>query len=439
MKQPTSLNPVIRKALNSLDLQLESELQRYRSKKRKEESFGRVSSSSPAPRISTPLFVDLKSIPDVVSTPSPENSLEDQLLASSLKLDYHLEENSHEEHHLKLPNFKENIPHSDTKITAHLSLEEITSLIHQPKTKDEQKNLATPPVENKPPNEYLESSEQLLASLNEKQTPQSGENSQEGLNTPPSPKVKPSPLKYLATPLGIGSLLLLFLSGALVSSMVFAPETFSHLGLNHWLLGNQIPPDSQPPENTSIANNSTLGVTQGVNLTNEEFIPIELENLSTLQTNSDSVVTPPQSNEVTQNAPNPLNSTPQVSNPVTNNLPSANQPPVLNPNQDLASVLLPPSLLNQGNTVYTEPPTVIPLPPSGGETPDLNNKYLVVIPFSGDNSLNQVRQVVGEAFVRDFPDGKRIQIAAFDTQNEAQQFVTKLSQSGLSASVYTLN
>jgi len=441
MNKTTSLNPILKKALNSLDLQLENELQRYRKKRRKEQAEGLVPSTYSAPPISTPLFINLKSIPDLISNHSSSFESGDQLLPSnpsspSIKL----AQSAHDSglnggQNLKLPTF-ENTNSSPVKITTKISLEEISSLIHQPKPKENEENLVIPPVENKPPHEYLESSEQLLASLQQEEKQELKEETKKTTKKPKSSAQKTSFFKYLATPLGIGSLLLLFVSSALLSSLILSPESFSYLGLNNLILGNKSTPDVNSLEsNNSPPKNSNSVVTNGTNLTTQEFTPIELENLSTLESNTKSaptpVVIPPVTNTKIPNNPAPVPTTAPTTAPT----------PVLT-NNDLASVLLPPSLRSQGNQTYIDPPTV-PLPPNSNSsenptTNNSNNKYLVVIPYGGDRSLDQVRQVVKEAFVRDFPEGKKIQIATFANQNEAQQFVTKLAKSGLSASVYPL-
>jgi hypothetical protein len=463
MKQKTSLNPILSKALNSLDLQLETELQRYRRKKIKEKSFSRVGSNAPAPRISTPLFVDLKSIPQVQSTssfpstPIPENL---PLIAhsSELRLTQEApESSSHHEHKLQLPTFSDS-PHTPSAhITSHLSLEEISSLIHKSKEQKQQENLATPLEENQPPHEYLESSEQLLASLNEED--QETQISSTQVKENKHPQTKQTFFKYLTTPLGIGSLLLLFVSSALLSSLIFAPESFSYLGLNNWLSGKKSKTDADnlntnnPPVNNNLPAVSAPSVSNGASLTNEEFAPIELENLSTLESKAKPSVIPlpPTSVAPTPNQKNPANTTsnlpnnPQINPPINNsNIPPNLPNTVTQNNEDLASVLLPPSLMPPVNKPYIEPPTLLPPPNLNGNqnsttNNNINNKYLVIIPYNGEQSLNQVRQVIKEAFVRDFPDGKRIQLATFKTQNEAQQFVARLAQSGISASIYSLN
>ncbi len=62
--------------------------------------------------------------------------------------------------------------------------------------------------------------------------------------------------------------------------------------------------------------------------------------------------------------------------------------------------------------------------------------YYVTIPFTTEQGLADVRQSVEEAFVRQFSDGNRVQLGAFDSPQAAQQFVEELKSRGLTAQVY---
>lgn len=433
MNQINTLNPILKKALNSLDLQLENELQKYRQKRRKQRAEGSLNSSYVAPAISTPLMSNNQPTPELMTLDSELD--QDQAILSSISYsnDPNLTQSGSEEktqigRDLKLPNFESSQP-SKSKIIARISLDQISSLIHQPQ--GEKASVAE--VENKIPNQYLKSTEQLLASLQEEENTVKQTN-QTNLKVDKNSSLKTSYFKYLTTPLGVGSLLLLFVSSALLSTVILAPESFSYLGLNNLFLGNQTPPQPDNLNNNNLTSNSTVVVPKGINLTNEEFTPIQLENLSTLDSNIKAPVAPPVNN---LNPQTPTDSPPQT---LSQTVPSPPPAPVLTNNEDLASVLLPPSLRPQNQTNF-EVPTLPPAPnlkTDQATNQNLNQRYLVVIPFTGNNSLDQVRQVVKDAFVRDFPDGKKIQIATFDNQNEAEQFIQKLSRSGLSASVYTL-
>ncbi|MBE9064643.1 hypothetical protein [cf. Phormidesmis sp. LEGE 11477] len=62
--------------------------------------------------------------------------------------------------------------------------------------------------------------------------------------------------------------------------------------------------------------------------------------------------------------------------------------------------------------------------------------YYVTVPFSSEQALLQIRETISEAFVRQFADGNRIQVAAFDNAQSAQQFIEELKESNIAAEVY---
>lgn len=62
--------------------------------------------------------------------------------------------------------------------------------------------------------------------------------------------------------------------------------------------------------------------------------------------------------------------------------------------------------------------------------------YYVVADYTGDGSLAQARQVVADAYVRNFPVGARIQLGAFNSQADATTAVQRLQNQGLTVQVY---
>ena len=62
--------------------------------------------------------------------------------------------------------------------------------------------------------------------------------------------------------------------------------------------------------------------------------------------------------------------------------------------------------------------------------------YYVTVPFSTEQGLIEVRKAVEEAFVRQFSDGNRIQLAVFDNAETAQSFIAKLQMRGVQAQIY---
>lgn len=62
--------------------------------------------------------------------------------------------------------------------------------------------------------------------------------------------------------------------------------------------------------------------------------------------------------------------------------------------------------------------------------------YYVLVNDDGDRALEAARAIIGDAFVRDFPEGTRIQMGAFSIEAEANALVNQLQQQGIAASIY---
>ncbi|MFM6175727.1 MAG: SPOR domain-containing protein [Sphaerospermopsis kisseleviana] len=60
-------------------------------------------------------------------------------------------------------------------------------------------------------------------------------------------------------------------------------------------------------------------------------------------------------------------------------------------------------------------------------------RYYVVVDYSGDASLAAARRIVGDAYVRNFSSGAKIQMGAFSLAATAQNLVQQLQQQGISA------
>ncbi|MDA0672552.1 MAG: SPOR domain-containing protein, partial [Cyanobacteria bacterium] len=88
------------------------------------------------------------------------------------------------------------------------------------------------------------------------------------------------------------------------------------------------------------------------------------------------------------------------------------------------------------------PPRSAPAPaaaapaPATTPAPVAASTYYVVTNYTGDPSLNQARQVVGDAYVRNFPIGARIQLGAFSSEADAAAHADNLAAQGISAEVY---
>jgi hypothetical protein len=61
----------------------------------------------------------------------------------------------------------------------------------------------------------------------------------------------------------------------------------------------------------------------------------------------------------------------------------------------------------------------------------------VVADYTGDPSLATARDVVGDAYVHNFPIGARIQLGIYDSEADAAAAAAALQNQGLAATVYT--
>lgn len=135
----------------------------------------------------------------------------------------------------------------------------------------------------------------------------------------------------------------------------------------------------------------------GPDLSANEFIHLDLENLSALNMPQ----TMPQSAASSQSLP-------------------------LAPS---AGTVLPPIASNEGATSPTTTGIQAAAVPTG-------LTYYVTVPFTTEQGLFEIRKAVDAAFVRQFADGNRVQLAAFNNPESAQQFIADLKAQGIRAQVY---
>lgn len=477
VESTSSINPVLQAALSSLDVQLEEELARYRRQR-----LGRpVTTPKGLGRHQTRKPIDLIAVERVGTGPQrPALGMSTSPLASfplfNVQPDPEAAANAATQ---QTPSSQLNVaPASPGVVVAAPNQTDANS-----ETPPEQpSNLATVATSQAPPEDYLESSEQLLKSLAQETTP---------------PPKKPFAAKLL-TPLGIGSLLLLLLSGATAAFVLSNPSSFAAL---KQIFGTKTPtPAPSATEPTSMTGNSgkETAAVNGPDLATDEFVDLNLNTLSHLEANPKASPTP---------APVQVPSLPNLPNG------AVMQPvaPTVVPNTalprraaDLSSVLLTPS--PQGNLPYTPIPKVAPLPTPASNSGAVKSKstssesyrsfktntsksnqaksnntaakklntaksnttakqstkssapatkktvaekqpasptpvgipgyYYVLLNSNSERVLEQARTIVPDAYVETFPKGSRIQMGAFPTEAEAKTLIENLQQQGLAASIY---
>lgn len=115
-----------------------------------------------------------------------------------------------------------------------------------------------------------------------------------------------------------------------------------------------------------------------------------------------------------------------------------------------------PGSANTGQvTAEQSTPKAIPTPPGQGRSPQApqsqkpprsatpttatplrkDRYYYVLMNYASGKSLQQAQKVVKDAHVRKFPEGRRVQIGAFDDNQSAQKLVHELKRQGVPAAV----
>ncbi len=315
-----------------------------------------------------------------------------------------------------------------------------------------------------------------------------------GLSTPEMENREPSELGMLSsllTPLGIGSLLLLLLSSVTFGYLLMNPTSLWFLGENSASRsGNSgVPSAGTPP-------GSSTNLPTSPNLANQEFVDLNLDNLSNLPARpsptvpapaamptspvvvgavplgvpaspvpAEPAVTVPRQPESeggreTPDAPRATTSesresrpTRQVRRPRRSETTAAPEPrrssrpsqavttpassaPVRSPAASPAPVSpapASPTPAPAASTPSASPaPAVATAPAPASPRP---GRYYVVTEYSGDRSLNRARRAVNDAYVRNFNSGAKVQMGVFSEAERAEELTQDLQRRGIPAQV----
>ncbi len=455
------LHPVLSGALASLDIQLEEELTRYRRMRvnpdRTPRRANRRSASKPldlirvsgavdgspqvSPAIATPAQngVDLQRSPLTHQPNRPtDHSVSSTSSVDTATIPPHLQTSG-----LAIaPQPSENPLASDPANDTSLSQEQIEAIAK--------------PLSPQRLDDYLESSEELLKSLAEEEAAVQAER---GF------------VQSLLTPLGAGSMLLLLLSSAMFGYLVMNPSSVGRL----FTAGN----------NRSDGTGSNQGSQTGMispqpNLAAQEFKDLNLNTLGTLKADSAApqLSSTAPSSSAASPAPNvppqpTVTSTrlgttgslgasstgsqaPAPSAPLASRSEPAAAPPrqaappiktyepprpartYTEPRQSTATR---PDAIPSATRSYTPPAEIrksTPAPPVSTPVQTSSSSFdrKVVTHYDGDRTLEEVKKVVPDAYVRNFPDGARIQLGAFTNEADAEARAQQLRKQGISAEVY---
>ncbi|MBD1841977.1 hypothetical protein H6F89_00835 [Cyanobacteria bacterium FACHB-63] len=353
-RSATPLNPKLQQALSCLDLRLEDELTRYRRQR---------AGLSVAPIVLRPKQPQKKSSELVAIGAASEAPTPVETPPKAISFDLGASAMS-----------------DASKPTLAADTDESAMIPYEPEAAGAALfEIANP---GQAPEDYLESSEQLLKSLKREEA---------------KVEVERGFLQSLSTPLGIGSMLTLLLSSAMLGYVIMNPSILSGVAQK------TMQPETTETSTSQETASNTLPTSP--RLDRDEFSDLGLDTLTAIRTKP---------------SPAAIAASPSPSPTVSPAAPSAIVAPAASPAPVTSSSMLLPSV--------TVPKTSNPAPSAAPES----LQYKVEIPFTGDQSLATARQVVPDAFVRS--DGK-IQLAATLSEEAAQKKVQALKNRGLTAEI----
>ena len=459
------LKPALKAVLGSLDVNLDAELARYRRQKRVEQADP---FSVPGARKSWS-GIELPSVESSTTNPEQAGARGKSGHSALLEADWA------EPMPQKLPDSSQNppgLPLTSSK-EAKLESKDISSV--EPNLESESSTDG--------PDDYLESSEELLKSLDEDGTEVIPE------VIPKSTQKKLRFPKSLLTPLGLGSMLLLVAASATLLYVLANPN-----GFGRGRVLSEKSTDSKTESNedakTAEAKSSATSVPKSPNLVQKEFGSVDLETLGTLEPKSNSSSPLPEK-PIGTPAPTAIVNSNSTASSGLEKIDSVLLPEsVQKKNQAIAEGTTAPTTAataiakpsteattaptteatatttatTEGTTATTESntegsteattkkpengpssnaPETAPLPaipeyeyvePLGDYLPDF---YYIVMEYKNDNSLREARKWIPDAYVREFPIGVRIQLAALENEVSAKETLEQLTKlGGLPAVLY---
>jgi len=412
------LHPKLQRALGCLDTRLDEELARYRRQK----AGHSVPPVDGLKRKQAP-NLDLMAIASIASATDRANpmSVPPVLSAESIPL------------RGDAPVIEPDLSSDLAVIPPHADLKTDGSLIYSLPDVERDRRLAD---SSTPPDDYLESSEELLRSLAREEA---------------HVQVERGFLESLLTPLGVGSMLMLLLSSAMFGYVIMNPSSLSGLG-QIFARREVIPspvPTSAPGAQGDISNSPPLDA--------QEFVDLGLGNLNTLKTRPTSGL--PQNSKPSPKvsaspspsaSPNASQASPAVpSSPVDPS--SRNAPvqpaPIARPN--LAPVT--PSYSRSNNlpapTIRRAPaplslPTVpiarplapIERAPAPTAAPQPRTWH-VDTPYDSDRTYDKIQQSNPGAEFVNTPEGGFVRSGSYRSEAEAKAKVQELQNQGIPAEV----
>lgn len=415
----TEIDPQLENVLRNLNVNLEDELTRYRRQR-----HGRVPPPPPPRRAAQRKTIDLISV-SASSEPTP-GALNQPPTPPPPPPNPFLNKSSESEDEpfdadmVQLTDIAEDEPIAglDEAVQYNAEADEIDS------------SALPVPSNDMPADGYLESSEELLKSLEEEQTDPAS------VPEPYSPDRKNNGLLKLA------GLVLVLIGGIGAGFAITSASQLQKLRSQLWPAGDVADTESNTPETNQVEGGGDATPSEpaaaspetvpddytppGPDLSTREFKNLDnVKDLVTLEidgvnspTNSPAPA-PASTNPGTAAVPSTL-----PTNPAQSPLPPATAPASQATNPTTA----PPTDSPPSNApAVTNPATAVP---SAAPTVATGSNFYVIASYTGDASLSKARELVPDAFVRNFKAGTRIQLAAFDNRAQAEEQVAFLTQQG---------
>ncbi|MGB3510345.1 MAG: hypothetical protein WBA93_14135 [Microcoleaceae cyanobacterium] len=408
-KSTYELNPALQAVMESLDVQLEEELTRYRKYHRRTEKQPPTSERKNNQLIyKTPELISiLPADEEIASLPSLEAELPQE---NPEKLNASVKERSPEA--IEPPTPAELT--MAKKGTGESVSQESTNSLNQGNQKNTSTSKLLDDRDSTAPENYLESSEKLLESL-------------DGLKS--RRQEQPTYLKSLFTPLGIASMFLFLVSCSTLGYVLMNPSGLSNLGLDR-LFKRSSTMSQQDTDNSQ--NTSEQPLPKSPNLASQEFVDLDLNTLSNVN---------PQPSQI----PSPTATAKPLVPPPISGSANTSSVPTYKPSAELdnlSSTLLPESAQSANNQSTTTTPSSTPAPKTTSSsqiTSPIKSEdgwYYVVVDYINEESLYQAQQVVPDAYIRETADGMKIQMGALWETDRAEKFLKELREEGLNAKYY---
>ncbi|MDF0555418.1 hypothetical protein [Kamptonema sp. UHCC 0994] len=281
------------------------------------------------------------------------------------------------------------------------------------------------------PNNYLASSEELLKSLDEGKSEAQAERSLTA---------------SLFTPLGLSSMLLFLLSCIALGYTVINPSILANLGFNRWLKQSSPTPAASPANIPTADSANQAELPKAPNLASKEFVELDLSTLSNVKPTPIPIPLPSAKPSIPP-TPKPVAgvSLPNVIPPQPANAANTNDESLNNlsrallPKRSATSVVPRPLAPIPSTAKPTASPAATPKPVvsnPGIPVKAQDGYYYVVLDYSNEQSLEEARTAVTDAYVREFPNGVKIQMGALDNPRSAERLVKELQEKGVAARYY---